>query len=137
VNFVSRKIVAAGVAIRQQRQEKLVLGDLDAEIDWGFAGDYVDAMHRILQLPAAGDFVISSGQQHRVRDFAEEAFRLVGLDLQRHVTVDPALLRRANRISLFGNNSKLQRLTGWRPQTDFQTLVRMMVTAEQETHPEK
>jgi GDPmannose 4,6-dehydratase len=136
VNFVSRKIVAAGVAIRQQRQEKLVLGDLDAEIDWGFAGDYVDAMHRILQLPAAGDFVISSGQQHRVRDFAEEVFRLVGLDLQRHVTVDPAILRRANRISLFGNNSKLQRLTGWRPQTDFQTLVRMMVTAEQETHPE-
>ncbi len=114
-----------------------MLGDLDAAIDWGFAGDYVEAMHRILQLPEAEDFVISSGQQHRVRDFAEEAFRLVGLDLQQHVIVDPALLRRTNRLHLFGNNSKLQRLTGWRPQTDFQTLVRMMVTAEQEMQPEK
>ena len=136
-NFVSKKIVAAGVAIRQHRQNKLVLGDLDAQIDWGFAGDYVDAMHRILQLPVAGDFVISSGQQHRVRDFAEEAFRLLGLDLQEHVTVDPLLLRRTNRNSLFGNNTKLRQSTGWQPRTDFQTLVRMMVSAEQESHPEK
>jgi GDPmannose 4,6-dehydratase len=136
-NFVSKRIVAAGVAIQQQRQDKLVLGDLDAAIDWGFAGDYVDAMHRILQLPTAEDFVISSGQQHRVRDFAEEAFRLVGLDLQQHVSVDPLLLRQRNRSSLFGNNTKLQQSTGWRPQTDFPTLVRMMVTAELEAHPTK
>jgi GDPmannose 4,6-dehydratase len=114
-----------------------VLGDLEAPIDWGFAGDYVDAMHRILQLPTAEDFVISSGQQHRVRDFAEEAFRLVGLDLQQHVSVDPLLLRQRNRSSLFGNNTKLQQSTGWRPQTDFPTLVRMMVTAELEAHPTK
>ncbi|HVM63089.1 MAG TPA: GDP-mannose 4,6-dehydratase [Verrucomicrobiae bacterium] len=129
--FVSKKIVQAAVAIRAGRQKTLVLGDLDAQIDWGFAGDYVDAMHRILQLPAAEDFVIASGTAHRVRDFVEETFRVLGLNWEEHVVVDPTLLRGTTRVPLAGNPAKLRRLTGWEPQTSFQDLVHLMVSAEQ------
>ena len=131
-NFVSKKIVEAAVAISNQQQEKLVLGDMETEIDWGFAGDYVVAMQQILQLPVAEDFVISSGEKHRIRDFVEEAFKLVGLDWRKHVVVDPTLLRRETRVSLYGDNTKLRAKTGWQPATSFPELVRMMITAEQE-----
>ena len=130
--FVSKKIVKAAVAIRDGKQDRLRLGDLNAQIDWGFAGDYVDAMHRVLQLPAAEDFVIASGQTHRVSEFVEEAFQQVGLDWRRYVEVDPTLLRGSTRLPLAGNCAKLQRLTGWEPRTTFKKLVKMMLTAEQE-----
>ncbi|HTS18166.1 MAG TPA: GDP-mannose 4,6-dehydratase [Verrucomicrobiae bacterium] len=129
--FVSKKIVQAAVAIRAGRQEAVTLGDLDAQIDWGFAGDYVDAMHRILQLPNAEDFVVGSGTTHRVRDFVEESFRTVGLNWEEHVVVDASLLRGTARHTLAGNPAKLRRLTGWEPHTSFKELVKMMITAEQ------
>ncbi len=132
-SFVAKKIAQAAVAIRDGRQDKLTLGDLDAQIDWGFAGDYVDAMQRVLQLPVPEEFVIASGETHRVRDFVEEAFRLTGLDWRKYVVVDPALLRRTTRLPLAGNCEKLRRLTGWEPRTSFKELVNMMVTAEQGT----
>ena len=132
--FVSQKIVQAAVAIAGRRQDKLVLGDLNAEIDWGFAGDYVEAMRLILQLPVAEDFVISSGETHTVREFATEAFRLVDLDWQEFVHEDPTLLRNPQRTRLSGNNAKLRRLTGWKPRTSFTELVRLMVTTELKQH---
>ncbi len=128
--FVSKKIVEAAVAIRAGKQDKLLLGDLDAQIDWGFAGDYVDAMHRVLQLPGAEDFVIASGETHRVGEFVEEAFRLVGLDWRQHVVVDPSLVRGAATVPLAGNSAKLQRLTGWKPQTSFKEMIQRMIAAE-------
>ena len=129
--FVSKKIVEAAVAIRAGRQDTLQLGDLEAQVDWGFAGDYVDAMQRILQLPAAEDFVIASGTPHRVGEFVEEAFGLLGLDWRKYVKTDPSLLRDNARLPLTGNYAKLHRLTGWSPQTSFHDLVKMMIAAEQ------
>ncbi|HUK82070.1 MAG TPA: GDP-mannose 4,6-dehydratase [Verrucomicrobiae bacterium] len=134
LSFVSRKVVEAAVAISRREQTALVLGDLDAEVDWGFAGDYASAMHQILQLDLPDDFVISSGEHHSVREFVDLAFRQLGLDWTQHVRVDPGLLRGLSRSTLFGDSSKLQRLTGWRPATGFAELVRLMVTAELERH---
>jgi GDPmannose 4,6-dehydratase len=133
-NFVSKKIAAGAVAIRQGRQSALVLGDLDAEIDWGFAGDYVAAMHGMLQLPEPEDFVVASGERHSIRDFVEHAFTLVGLDWQRYVTVAPGLLRAQPRTTLHGNPAKLTRMTGWKPTMSFSDLIRLMVNAELEKH---
>ncbi|MEI8315046.1 MAG: GDP-mannose 4,6-dehydratase [Verrucomicrobiota bacterium] len=130
-NFVSQKIVKAAVAIRAGRQTGLTLGDLDATVDWGFAGDYVDAMHRTLQLPSAEDFVIASGTPHRVGEFVEEAFQVVGLDWRKYVVIDPALLRQSQRLPLVGNSSKLSRMTDWEPHTNLKELVRIMIAAEQ------
>jgi GDPmannose 4,6-dehydratase len=133
-NFVSKKIAAGVAAIHQGRQAGLVLGDLDAEIDWGFAGDYVAAMHEVLQLPEPEDFVISTGERHSVRDFVAQAFSLVGLEWQRYVTVDPSMLRARPHATLHGNPAKLTRMTGWRPATTFPDLIRLMVNAELEKH---
>ena len=128
--FVCKKIVQAAVAIKTHKQDNLVLGDLDAEIDWGYAGDYVAAMHLIVQQPKPDDFVISSGQRHRVRDFVEQAFTRLGLDWKQNVTANPSLLRSATTPSLFGDSSKLRKQTGWTPTTSFSELVKLMVEAE-------
>jgi GDPmannose 4,6-dehydratase len=136
-SFVSKKIVEAAVAIKQGRQKGLVLGDLDAEIDWGFAGDYVVAMHLILQLDGPDDFVIASGERHRVRDFVERAFRLVDLDWRDHVTVDGNLLRQHAHVRYFGDSTKLTKMTGWKPSTSFQDMVKLMVDAEREKHGDR
>ena len=132
--FVSQKIAQAAAAIARGGQQRLALGNLDAAIDWGFAGDYVTAMRQILQLTTPDDFIISSGETHTVRDFVVEAFACVGLDWQAHVVVDPGLLRTPRQIPLVGNHAKLSRLTGWQPTTSFRDLVREMVTSAREQH---
>jgi len=129
--FVTRKIVQAAVAIQAGRQANLILGDLDATVDWGYAGDYADAMHRILQLPAPDDFVVATGEPHRVGEFVGAAFQAVGLDWHPYVTVDPTLVRPSKRLPLVGDSTKLRRMTGWEPHTTFKELVGLMVTAEQ------
>ena len=131
-SFVSKKIVEAAVAIRHGRRAPLVLGDLDAEIDWGFAGDYVSAMHAILQLDQPDDFVVATGEKHSVREFVELAFAQVGLDWKAHVQVEPGLLRGSSRPTLVGDASKLRDTTGWKPAMSFQELVRLMITSELE-----
>jgi len=128
--FVCKKIVQAAVAIKTHKRDKLVLGDLDTEIDWGYAGDYVVAMHLILQQPDPDDFVVSSGQRHRVRDFVEQTFSLLGLDWEKYVTADPSVLRNTAKPSLYGDSSKLRKQTGWAPATTFPELVKLMVEAE-------
>lgn len=126
--FVSKKIVEAAAARRP-----LVLGSLDAEVDWGFAGDYVVAMQQILQLDTAGEFIISSGEKHQIREFVEEAYQATGVDWRDYVTVDPTLLRTAP-AALFGDNTKLRQATGWQPSLNFPGLVRLMVDAERTRH---
>jgi GDPmannose 4,6-dehydratase len=108
-------------------QDKLYLGNLDAVRDWGYAGDYVEAMWLMLQQDMPDDYVIATGEAHSVRDLVEAAFGLVGIDWRRHVVVDTRYLRPAEVTNLRGDPGKALRVLGWRPRVDFSELIRMMV----------
>jgi GDPmannose 4,6-dehydratase len=125
--FVTRKITRAVGRIKYGLQSKLYLGNLEARRDWGFAGDYVEAMWLMLQQPEAGDYVIATGESHSVREFAEAAFSYAGLDWSRYIELDPRYLRPTEVDDLCGDASKARRLLGWRPRVSFGELVRMMV----------
>ena len=129
-NFVSKKIVEAAVAIKRGSRAQLVLGDLGAEADWGYAGDYVVAMHEILQYPVPEDFIISSGVKHSVRDFVEAAFGCLGLDWRKYVVEDKESFGGGFKGSTLGNNHKLRLKVGWKPTVSFKELVKIMVKAE-------
>jgi len=130
-HFVSRKIAAGAVAIQQGRADRLQLGNVDVVRDWGFAGDVVDAMWRMLQADRPDDFVIGTGVGHSVRQLAEAAFRVVGLEAGRFVTVDDSLLRRDDAPFLVADPSRARTRLGWTSSVDFEQLVRMLVVAEQ------
>ncbi len=125
--FVTRKITRAATRIREGLQEKLYLGNLDAKRDWGFAGDYVEAMWLILQQPRPDDFVIATGKTHSVQEFVEAAFARVGLDWRRHVEFDARYARPTEVDLLLGDASKAARQLPWRPKVGFGELVEMMV----------
>jgi len=126
--FVTRKVSRAVARISLGLQERVTLGNLDAKRDWGFAGDYVDAMWRMLQQPEGGDFVIATGENHSIRDLLDVAFALVGIeDWAPYVEQDPRFMRPAEVDLLIGDPSKARQVLGWKPQVDFPTLVRMMV----------
>jgi GDPmannose 4,6-dehydratase len=128
--FVSRKVSDTVARIKLGVQEKLKLGNLDAKRDWGFAGDYVQAMWMMLQQERPDDYVVATGQKHSVRELVELAFGQVGLDWQEHVEVDPKLLRPAEVNTLRGDAAKAQKVLGWQPTVSFAELVRMMVDAD-------
>ena len=129
--FLSAKIVRGAVAIAGGRRDKLILGDLSARVDWGYAPDYVDAMIRILRLDIADDFVVATGQSHTVEDFASIAFTHLNLDWRQHVATEPSLLTRsASRAALVGDSTKLRSKTGWAPSVTFAEMVRLLVDAE-------
>jgi len=128
--FVTRKITRTAAAIRLGLATQLELGNLDARRDWGFAGDYVDAMWRMLQHDTPEDFVIATGETHSVREFCELAFGHLGLDYRDHVRVNPMLVRPAEVDLLVGNASKARAMLDWDPQVRFVQLVRMMVDAD-------
>ena len=130
LEFVTRKITDAVARIKLQQQQVLRLGNLDACRDWGFAGDYVDAMWRMLQLDKPEDFVIGTGIMHSVRDVCRVAFEHVGLDWEAHVMEDPAFLRPAEVEELCADASKAKRLLDWEPVVDFEELVKMMVDSD-------
>jgi GDPmannose 4,6-dehydratase len=125
--FVTRKITRAAARIALGLQRELFLGNLDARRDWGFAGDYVEAMWLMLQARKPDDFVIATGESRTVREFAEAAFRLLGLDWKRHVRFDRRYLRPSEVDSLRGDARKARRILKWRPRTTFAKLVRAMV----------
>jgi GDPmannose 4,6-dehydratase len=125
--FVTRKITRAVGRIKQGLQDKLYLGNLDAKRDWGFAGDYVEAMWMMLQNDKPDDFVVATGEAYSVRDFLVEAFGLAGLDWQDHVEIDPRYFRPTEVDFLQGDSTKARRAIGWKPRTSFKQLVRMMV----------
>ncbi len=125
--FVTRKITRALARIKLGLQEKLYIGNLDARRDWGYAGDYVEAMWLMLQQPEPGDFVISTGESHSVREFLELAGDLCGVDWKRHVETDPRYFRPTEVDFLLGDSSKARRVLGWKPRVSFRDLVRMMV----------
>lgn len=129
--FLSKKIVSAAASIGKTGNGTLELGNLDAEVDWGYAPDYVDAMHRILQLDKADDFIIATGKLHTVRDFVEIAFRTVGLNYADHVISLRNTVLRSNGRRV-GNPQKLKVATGWEPTLDFTQMVRKLVELEQD-----
>jgi GDPmannose 4,6-dehydratase len=128
--FVTRKITAAAAAIAAGKQEQLRLGNLEARRDWGYAPEYVEAMWLIATQDTPDDYVICTGETHSVRDFAELAFALVGLNYLDHVVLDSELYRPAEVESLVGNAEKAHTLLGWRPKTTFETLVRLMMESD-------
>ncbi len=128
--FVTRKITRAATRIKLGLQDTLYLGNLDAKRDWGFAGDYVEAMWLMLQQPEAGDFVVATGECFSVRDFLDETFDYLDLDWNKCVQFDPRYLRPTEVDLLQGDATRAQNLLGWRPQVGFTELVRMMVDAD-------
>jgi len=128
--FVTRKIAKAVAKIVTGKQDTLRLGNLDAKRDWGFAGDYVQAMWLMLQQDTPDDYVIATGETHTVREFCQAAFGMFGMDYQKHVVCDPALHRPAEVDLLLGDASKARRVLGWTPTVTFRDLVTMMVDAE-------
>jgi GDPmannose 4,6-dehydratase len=130
IEFVTRKISHAAARIKLGLQRELRLGNLDAKRDWGFAGDYVKGMWLMLQQETPEEYVFATGENHSVRQFADIAFRHVGLDWEEFVSVDTRLLRPAEIHELRGDFSKARKSLGWRPQTSFENLVKMMVDAD-------
>ena len=128
--FVTRKITQAVARIKLGMQDALYLGNLDAKRDWGFAGDYVDAMWRILQQEKPDDYVVATGEMHSVREFCEEAFGLVDLDWKQYVRHDDRYERPSEVYTLLGNPAKAARVLDWHPKTTFRSLVRMMVESD-------
>jgi GDPmannose 4,6-dehydratase len=131
-NFVTRKITRSATRIKLGLQEKLALGNLDARRDWGFAGDYVEAMWLMMQQDKADDYVVATGENHSVQEFLELAFDRVKLDWRKYLETDERYLRPAEVDLLVGNYSKARRVLGWQPQVKFQGLVEMMVDADLE-----
>ncbi|MEX0702263.1 MAG: GDP-mannose 4,6-dehydratase [Planctomycetales bacterium] len=124
--FVTRKITRAAGRIKVGLQDKLSLGNIEARRDWGFAGDYVEAMWKILQHDGPDDYVIATGETHSVREFLEAAFAHLDLDWREHVETDPRLFRPTEVDTLRGDASKARKTLGWQPRVNFEQLVRMM-----------
>jgi GDPmannose 4,6-dehydratase len=130
MEFVTRKVSDGVARIKLGRATELRLGTLEAHRDWGYAGDYVDAMWRMLQQPAPCDYVIGTGSTHSVRELVETAFAHAGLDWSRYVVSDPAFKRPAEVDTLLANPRRAREELGWRPTVDFPSLVKMMVDAD-------
>ncbi len=131
--FVTRKITRAIARIKCGLQDKLYLGNLEAKRDWGFAGDYVEAMWLILQQDSPDDYVIATGETHSVREFAEGVFSRLGLDYQKYVAIDPRYFRPTEVDVLLGDATKARKALNWRPKISFEQLIDMMVAADLET----
>jgi len=128
--FVTRKITHTLAEILAKKTNKLVLGNLDAKRDWGFAGDYIEAMWLMLQQDIADDYVIATGETYSVKDFLDEAFEYVGLDWKKYVEISEKYFRPAEVDLLIGDASKAKEKLGWKPKVNFKQLVRMMVDAD-------
>jgi GDPmannose 4,6-dehydratase len=130
LEFVTRKVTHGAAGIKLGLARELHLGNLDAQRDWGFAGDYVKAMWLMLQQDQPDDYVVATGRTHSVRDLCKEAFSHLGLNWQDHVIVDPAFIRPAEVDQLVGDPSKAGEVLGWQPSVSFRELIRMMVDVD-------
>lgn len=135
--FVTRKITKAAARIKLGMQRELYLGNLDAKRDWGYAGDYVEAMWLMLQQPEPDDYVIATGETHTVREFLDVAFSHLGLDWQQYVKIDPKYYRPTEVDLLIGDAAKAKKQLQWEPKVRFQELARMMVEADLEAERER
>jgi GDPmannose 4,6-dehydratase len=130
--FVTRKITRAATRIKLGLQQKLYLGNLDAKRDWGFAGDYVEAMWLMLQYEKPADYVIALGETHSVKEFLEKVFQKLALDYQKYVEIDARYFRPTDVNILLGDSTKARKILGWKPKVGFDELVDMMVEADME-----
>lgn len=130
VEFVTRKVSSTVAKIKLGVADKLKMGNIDAQRDWGFAGDYIRAMWLMLQQPQADDYVIATGETHSVEELLQVAFSHAGLDWKKYVEIDPKLVRPAEVDYLCGDASKAKELLGWTPQVNFKQLIEMMVDAD-------
>ena len=128
--FVTRKITRAATRIKEGLQDKLYLGNLNAKRDWGFAGDYVEAMHLMLQQDQPDDYVVSTGETHSVREFLDEVFGCLDLDWQAYVEIDPRYYRPTEVDLLLGDNTKAKAVLEWEPKVSFRELARMMTETD-------
>jgi GDPmannose 4,6-dehydratase len=128
--FVTRKITRAATRIKEGLQDTLYLGNLEAKRDWGFAGDYVEAMWLMLQQGEPDDFVVATGETYSVREFVHATFSILGLDWERHIRLDPRYLRPTEVDLLLGDSTKARKVLGWSPRVGFRQLVEMMVEAD-------
>ncbi|MFB9758260.1 GDP-mannose 4,6-dehydratase [Ectobacillus funiculus] len=134
IEFVTRKITDGVAKIKLGLQKELRLGNLEAKRDWGFAGDYVEAMWLMLQQDQPDDFVIATGLTHTVKEFVETAFQHVGLNWEDFVVQDPKFMRPAEVDLLLGDSTKAQKILGWKPKVSFEELVKMMVESDLERY---
>ncbi|MBT5559664.1 MAG: NAD-dependent epimerase/dehydratase family protein [Proteobacteria bacterium] len=132
--FVSQRIVQSAVNIKLQKQSKLILGDLSAEVDWGYAGDYVKAMYGVMSLDEGDDYIISSGELHTVEDLVSVAFGYLDLEWRLYVAVDEGHLSKIRRRSLQGDNTKIRASIGWLPTVSFEEMVQYMVDSYLSMH---
>ncbi|HEY6477117.1 MAG TPA: GDP-mannose 4,6-dehydratase [Polyangia bacterium] len=132
IPFVTRKITRAAARIKHGLEKKLYLGNLDAKRDWGFAGDYVEAMWRMLQQDKPDDYVIATGESHSVREALDVAFGALGLDWQKYVEIDPRYFRPTEVDHLHGDATKAMKALDWKPKVTFKQLIEMMVKADEE-----
>ncbi len=128
-NFISKKIIKAAIKVKEKQQDKIVFGDINAEADWGYAPDYIDAMHKILGLEYPDDFIIATGKKHKVSEFADIAFGYLGLEWDRYVEEDRNILTRKT-VCRVGNPGKLMSKTGWKPSIDFKEMIKVLLTEE-------
>jgi GDPmannose 4,6-dehydratase len=130
--FVTRKITRAATRIKVGLQEKVFMGNMEAKRDWGFAGDYVEAMWLMLQQDEPDDYVVATGETHSVREFTEKVFQKLGMDWRDHVEIDPRYYRPTEVDVLLGDASKARKKLGWTPKVGFEALIDMMVAADLE-----
>ena len=130
--FVTRKVTRAATRIKLGLQEKLYLGNLDAKRDWGFAGDYVEAMWLMLQQEKPDDYVIATGETYSVREFVEKVFKKLDLEYERHVNIDPRYFRPTEVDCLLGDATRARKALGWKPKVSFDQLIDMMIDADME-----
>ena len=127
--FLSKRIVKTAIDIKNKKKNKLIIGNLNAEVDWGYAPDYVDAMYKILKLKSGDDFIIASGKNHKVKEFVKEVFDLLGLDWKKYVKEDKKIISKKSLV-LIGKSNKLKKATGWKPTVDFKKMIKILVEKE-------
>ncbi|MBU4289016.1 MAG: GDP-mannose 4,6-dehydratase [Proteobacteria bacterium] len=125
--FISKKIIISAINIKRKKQEKLTIGDLNAEIDWGYAPDYIDAMYRIINCEEPQDFIVATGEKHKVLDFVKTTFEYLDLDWRRYVEEDRSIITKKNYCRI-GNPKKLMDKTGWKPSVDFREMIKLLLT---------
>ena len=124
--FISMKIIQGAINIKNESQDELIVGDLNAEVDWGYAPDYIDAMHRILNIEYADDFIIATGKKHLVKDFITNSFGYLDLDWKKFVKESQQILTRKRR-AMIGNFDKLKNTTGWEPKVSFEEMIKIII----------